>query len=268
MRAILTYHSLDDSGSVISVPPAAFRRHVAWFSAAGVRLVTVPELLALDDDVHAAALTFDDGFANFATHAAPVLREHGAPATVFVVSDHVGTDNRWRGRGDAGIPVLPLLDWHALGALRESGIALAAHTRTHPALPALSHAAVEDELVSSADAMQRELGERPTGFAYPYGAVSRDVATLVARMYAWACTTEFRMVSTFAAPRELPRLDAWYFRDGGMLERWGTSAFRAWVWARRQARGVRRLGRGPLSGPPGGGPGSRGARRCRQWPCP
>jgi len=35
------------------------------------------------------ALTFDDGLQNFASAAVPVLREVGAPATVYVVSSHV-----------------------------------------------------------------------------------------------------------------------------------------------------------------------------------
>ena len=37
MKAILTYHSIDESGSVISIPEATFRRHVAWLAAGRVR---------------------------------------------------------------------------------------------------------------------------------------------------------------------------------------------------------------------------------------
>jgi hypothetical protein len=39
----------------------------------------------------------------------------------------------------------------------------------------------------------------------------------------------------------LPRLDAWYFRDEGQLEQWGTPAFRRRLWLRAQGRRVRRL---------------------------
>ena len=44
MRAILTYHSIDDSGSPISVSPAAFRRQLEWLVAERVRVVPLSEL--------------------------------------------------------------------------------------------------------------------------------------------------------------------------------------------------------------------------------
>ena len=40
----------------------------------------------------AAALTFDDGTQNLLTHAAPVLREFGLPAAVFLATGPMGTD--------------------------------------------------------------------------------------------------------------------------------------------------------------------------------
>ena len=94
MRAIITWHSVDPSGSPISVPQEVFRRQLAWLASGHVRVVSVPELRALSDTTNAAALTFDDGFANFATEAMPLLHERGLPATLFIVTDHVGSDNR------------------------------------------------------------------------------------------------------------------------------------------------------------------------------
>jgi peptidoglycan/xylan/chitin deacetylase (PgdA/CDA1 family) len=38
-----------------------------------------------------AAVTFDDGYSDFYHHAVPLLRRKGIPATVFVVTDFVGT---------------------------------------------------------------------------------------------------------------------------------------------------------------------------------
>ena len=242
MRAILTWHSIDPSGSPISVAPEVFRRQVAWLASGRTRVVAVDELFALAPATDAVALTFDDGFANFETEAAPLLLAHGLPATVFVVTAHVGRDNQWRGAAD-GVPVLPLMDWATIGRLRASGISFGAHTRTHPRLPSISASALDDELARAAEEMRHELGERPAGLAYPYGAFDTRVVSATAAEYRWACTTEFRTFGAAERPHELPRLDAWYFRDDRLLAAWGTARFGAWVWARRQGRSARSLAR-------------------------
>src|SRR5579859_7762471 len=43
----------------------------------------------------AACITFDDGYANNLTHAAPILRERGLPATAFVASGYLGGGRMW-----------------------------------------------------------------------------------------------------------------------------------------------------------------------------
>ena len=50
MRAILTWHSIDPSGSVISVAPDTFRAQLEAIRQIGLRVVGIPELLALPDD--------------------------------------------------------------------------------------------------------------------------------------------------------------------------------------------------------------------------
>lgn len=239
MRAILTWHSLDSSGSPISVAPIEFRRQLAWLAAAGIRIVGLEHLVGMTDDEAAVALTFDDGFRNFATEAAPLLRERGLPVTLFVVTGHAGGDNNWTSRGEPGIPTLPLLDWEALGRLREAGVDLGAHTRTHTRLSRCGPAELQDELAGAAEEMQRRLGERPRGMAYPYGDVDASVARAAAACYTWACTTELHPLRAASPHSRLPRLDAWYFRDPTRLPRWGSVPFRGWLWSRRQARTIR-----------------------------
>lgn len=239
MRAILTYHSVDSSGSPISIDAGVLRHHLEWLASGRVRVVGVDQLLSLPPESSAVALTFDDGFANFATEAAPLLREYGLPATLFVVTGHVGRDNRWGGRGDPGVPVLPLLDWDDLGRLSEAGITLGAHTRTHPRLTRLDSPMLEQELADAADEIERRLGEAPEGLAYPYGVVDDRVARATSARYRWACTTELRPLGRTELRYRLPRLDAWYFRDASRLANWGSPEFRAWLWYRRQGRRLR-----------------------------
>lgn len=238
MRAILTYHSIDESESAISISREAFQRQVDWLASGAVRVVPLGELMTLPDTADAVALTFDDGFASTAEIAAPLLARHHLPATVFVVTEHVGGTNAWRGACAHDIPTLPLMDWATLGRMAEQGMAIGAHTRTHPVLTDLDPAALADEIGGSAARIREELGVHPAAFAYPYGAVNERVAREV-REFRWAVTTELRPLGPRERPHTLPRLDMYYFRTGHWLEAYGSARFRQYLWVRSRARRVR-----------------------------
>lgn len=238
MRAILTYHSVDASGSPISIDPGAFQRHASWLADGPVQVMDVDELLATDPGVDAVAVTFDDGFVNFATLAWPLLRDLGLPATLGVVTDRTGTDNRWNGR-QPSIPELPLLDWTAIGQLAEEGVTIASHTRSHRPLAGLEHTSLEDELRGSAERIEAELGTQPRGLVYPYGSVDDRTAAAAGQVYDWACTTELRPLRREEPRCLLPRLDMYYFRERGRLEQWGSGLFQKRIWLRANARRLR-----------------------------
>ena len=249
MRAILTYHSIDSSGSPISLSEESFRGHVRFFGSGRVSVVPLADLASMPDERDAVALTFDDGFLNFTSTAMAELVHLGFPATVFVVSDAVGTTNAWRGQETNGIPTLPLMNWSDLQRAHEAGVEIGAHSRTHADLTRLTGTQVEDEAAGSAEKIRAELGERPRRFAYPYGYVN-DVVTRVARRhFEQSVTTELRALEAGDDTALLPRLDACYFRDPVRLADWGAPTFRRWLWLRAQGRRVRAmvgaLGRDP-----------------------
>lgn len=241
MRAILTYHSIDDSGSVISVSPERFADHVAWLASGRVRVTTLEEIVALGTDADAVALTFDDGFGNFASQAWPHLREHGLPATVFVVTEHAGADNRWGGVAVDRIPAYALMDWDTLARLHEEGVTLGSHTRTHASLTHVVPAQLTDELAGSRETIRVRTGAATTALAYPFGDVNRRVADAAAAYYRCAVTTDLRALDSADPLMSLPRLDMFYLRGPGQLEAWGTSAFRLRLGLRAAARRARQL---------------------------
>lgn len=244
LRAVLTYHSLDDSGSPISVAPSAFAAHVQWLASSAVRVLPLVDLWhevqSGADLGDAVSITFDDGFANFGEHGAPVLRTFGLPSTVFVVSGRVGRDNAWQGTGDPGIPTLPLLGWAALGTLDECGVSVGAHTRSHPRLDLLTPQHAEDEILTGASDIERELGVAPSSFAYPYGAVSDAATACVGRVFETGVTTELRALTSSDQAARLPRLDAYYLRGESDLRHWGSARFRTYLRVRAAARAARR----------------------------
>jgi len=239
MRAILTYHSIDESGSPISVSRASFARHVKWLLSGVVRVVPLEALLQLPSDAEAVAITFDDGIVNFGTVAAPLLLERGLPVTLFVVTDAVGTNNHWNGSVQRGIPSLRLLDWESLARLGENGVTIGSHTRTHPVLTRVERHVLNTEIHGSAARIQQETGARPRHFAYPFGQYDDAVMREAGRGFATACTTDFRILEDAEDPIALPRLDAFYLREEGRLEEWGTRQFQSYLRTRHRLRGLR-----------------------------
>jgi len=241
MRAILTYHSIDSSGSPISISEEAFRAHVRFFGSGRVAVVPLAELPSVPDETDALAITFDDGFLNFTSTAMPLLSHLGFPATVFVVSDAVGGSNAWGGTAARGIPTLPLMSWPDLDRARDAGFEIGAHTRNHPYLTGLSNAQAEDEISGCVDRIFSELGERPRRFAYPYGDVNDVVAAVARQSFEHCVTTELAVLRPENDRALLPRLDASYFQRSGTIEAWGTPAFRRRLWIRARARKMRVL---------------------------
>jgi len=237
VKAIIAYHSIDESGSVISLAPGRFREQVRWLASGAVRVLPVADLVAADDGRPAIALTFDDGFANFAD-VWPLLRDTGLPVTLFVPSGFVGASNRWEALPGAAMPVLDLLDWHTLGRLAEEGVTLGAHSRTHRDLRALSDEMLEEEVAGSLADIRRETGARVDAFAYPYGYHDERVVASVGAVCTWACTTALRPVRTGDPVHALPRLDSYYLRGPARLTAFGSRGFR-WYLAGRN--GLRRL---------------------------
>jgi peptidoglycan/xylan/chitin deacetylase (PgdA/CDA1 family) len=239
MRAILTYHSVDDSGSVISVSPPRFAEHVRWLASGAVAVVSVADLLTLPSATAAVAITFDDGFTNFASTAWPLLRDRGLPVTLFVPTYHVGRTNQWATTPGGSMPPLPLLDWEALGRLAEEGVVLGGHSRTHADLRRLGDAEVVDEIAGSFDDIARETGRRPDGFAYPYGYLDERVVRLTRTSCRWACTTVLRPLSTGDDPYRLPRLDAYFLRGPARLDAYSSLTFRSYISLRATVRRLR-----------------------------
>ena len=93
---ILTFHRVNDEGDPFmpSLPTAVFAARMAHI-ARHYRVLTVEELAARLQEGrvprNTLAITFDDGYRDNLTHAAPILKRLGLPATVFLVTGHIDT---------------------------------------------------------------------------------------------------------------------------------------------------------------------------------
>ena len=164
---ILLYHRVGGgSGTAVDLPPALFASQMDELRSAG-QATSLDEMLALTSAGHDApatrpvVVTFDDGTADFADQALPVLVEAKVPVTLYVATDFV---ENGRSFPHDGTP----LSWSALRDALDTGlVTVGSHTHTHSLLDRLAPKEVADELDRSVKLIEDRLGVSPEHFAYP-----------------------------------------------------------------------------------------------------
>ena len=240
---ILTYHSIDDSGSVISVGPSAFRAHMQALRDRGFTGIALGRLLDAWERGAAlpprpVVLTFDDAFRNFAEAARPVLESCGFAATVFAVAGRCGGTNDWPGQLPS-VPRLPLLSAAQLRELAAAGFEIGSHGLTHAALDGLAAAEADRELVESKRALEDAVGRAVDLLAYPYGRAGAAVRPIAAAHYRAACGVVLAAARTGDDRHALPRIDAYYLRRPRVFRMLGTPLGGAYLTLRAAGRRVR-----------------------------
>jgi peptidoglycan/xylan/chitin deacetylase (PgdA/CDA1 family) len=163
---ILAYHRVGGLTSLeVDLPTALFAQQVARLAAPG-RTSTLEDAIprlrgAMATDSVPAVVTFDDGTADFADVALPVLVEHRLPVTLYLATAFVEEQRRFP---DDGQP----LSWDALRDACATGLVdVGSHTHTHALLDRLPPGSVADELDRSRKLIEDRLGRACRDFAYP-----------------------------------------------------------------------------------------------------
>ncbi|OIV35992.1 hypothetical protein BIV57_18625 [Mangrovactinospora gilvigrisea] len=220
---ILMYHSVAhtaDDPYNITVTPERLDRQLAWLRRRGLRGVSVAELL----DAHTAGrsrgmvgLTFDDGYADFAEHALPVLRRHRCTATLYVVAGRIGEVNAWDEQGDRR----RLLDADGVRAMARAGVEIGAHGMLHRHMAGLPEAELKDETAGCRALLEEVLGRAPAGFCYPYGEADAAAAAAVEDAgFAYACgIRRTGLTGRWALPRRyVGSMDVWWRLEAKLLK--------------------------------------------------
>jgi peptidoglycan/xylan/chitin deacetylase (PgdA/CDA1 family) len=147
---------------------------------------------------YCVVLTFDDGFRNFLTAAAPLLAERRMPATVFLITDRASDDlgdekcSSWTPEDDTRH--LSWAEAHELKVTRQ--VEFGSHTCSHSGLLTLSQDDIEHELLHSLRDLGAQLSIDQPALSYPKGQYSTLLAE-DARKVGYACA-----VTTDGAPNE------------------------------------------------------------------
>jgi len=234
-RAVLTFHSIDDSGAVLSFPPRSFARLIDHFAKSGTPVVRFDELVNLE---HGVTITFDDGMRSVHDRALPVLRHHGFPAHLFLATGSVGRDNSWPSPRETAAR-FDMMSWDEVETCASHGVMIESHTVTHPDLRALTPAQISDECEAADREIERRTGRRPALMAYPFGLFDDNVRRAVAPRYEGCFSTRLAYLDAKFSLSDIPRVDSYYLQPSVLHRRLFSVPVRRYVWLRSNIRRLR-----------------------------
>ena len=196
---ILCYHGVTEQPANTSQDPKGLHVNHLRFAAhldflqRNYNVVSLSDYLLAHNEgrslrPYSVVLTFDDGFRNFLTVAAPLLAGRKLPATVFLITDNASQEDggerlsTWTPEDDRRY-----LSWSEARKLKEAyGFEFGSHTCSHSRLLGLSAVDTDRELLHSFNQLVTHLGvEQPT-LSYPKGEYS-DILAEDARKLGYAC---------------------------------------------------------------------------------
>lgn len=240
---ILMYHSISDTLGPTSIPPDVFKAQMSALAESGVPVVTMDDVA---DGIpgqyeYSVAITFDDGFHDFAETAWPVLKGFGFRPIVYVPAGLIGLQECW---DDCGEPPRPIMGWDTIQNLAQEGVDFGSHTISHPDLRRLERSQVDKELIQSRTIIEEKLAHPIRHFAAPYGYVTPDIQHRITCHYSTSVGTRLGTANVSNSTHNMPRLEMFYFTD---INRWKAQLNgqgHGYLVKRRTMRRVRQMVRG------------------------
>jgi peptidoglycan/xylan/chitin deacetylase (PgdA/CDA1 family)/2-polyprenyl-3-methyl-5-hydroxy-6-metoxy-1,4-benzoquinol methylase/glycosyltransferase involved in cell wall biosynthesis len=211
---ILMYHRIASDGPPDLLPyrldPAAFERQLAYLQRYGYSTILVDDIWRSHSASSSPkpgkwiALSFDDGYQDFADVAWPLLKHYGFNATVFLTTDYIGGHAEWD--SEYGEPA-PLMGWETIRWLAKEGVSFGSHSCSHRRMTCLPPTEVPIEVERSRQVLKDGLSALPQGFCYPYSDFNPAVMGAVKKAgYDYAAAGS--VPREFAAnPLALPRIE-------------------------------------------------------------
>ncbi|MDO4676467.1 MAG: polysaccharide deacetylase family protein [Anaerobiospirillum succiniciproducens] len=199
---IIMYHRVVDSPDEVGVhgtyvTKELFKKHMQLLKDNGYRTVTFKELAEdhlltkrFDKGNKFVVLTFDDGYEDNYRVMFPILKEFGAKAVIFLLSE--SKYNEW----DVNNPHNPekrfdLMSEEQVKEMAAYGVEFGAHTKTHPYLSSLPIEEAREQIVQCKQKLEQTYGQQFITFAYPYGDLNDEVKSEVRKAgFTFAVSTD------------------------------------------------------------------------------
>ena len=240
---VLMYHSISDESGPTSISPELFRAQILALKRNDYSVVSLTRLSGWSRGAEqlperSVVLSFDDGFADFAHTAFPVLQEQGYTATIFLPTGRIGGFEAWEGMNRTP---RRLLDWSEVEGLAKAGIEFGGHTVSHVDLTRLAPAELEREIRQSQEDIAARLHMPTRTFAPPYGRINGNVLREISKWAEVSVSTRLDRAAPGTDIANLPRLEMFYFRKPVIWNAYLKRRADLYLKARQIARGTRAL---------------------------
>jgi peptidoglycan/xylan/chitin deacetylase (PgdA/CDA1 family) len=259
---ILAYHRIAPPvaglpAPTLNVPPVRFREQLVGLLERGFQVWPLREVLRCAAQQRSVpprtiVLTFDDAYESTYLHAWPVLEALRLPATVFLSTSYLDSDDPFpfdpwgmaHARRAPATMYCPLRASQCREMMASGLIDLGAHTHTHQDFRGRP-AEFQRDVQISVDVLRSSFGVRDVTFAFPYGRPAHGTAgdglEAAARRTGVICglTTENVLVNVDGDPFRWGRFSAYAWDSAELL----AAKLGGWYgWAPRlQERTARRL---------------------------
>lgn len=192
---VLLYHLVSDEtygpNEYLFVRVSDFERQLAEIRRLGYETVFADELDKTRGK-KCVVLTFDDGYADNFTAVLPLLEKYDMKATVFLISDMIGTEGH--------------LNEAQIREMAASGrIHFGSHTKSHRKLSELDDDEMRIELLESRRRIEELTGQTVTSLAYPNGVCDSASERVAAENGYLYCYTTDRPSESYYENTRLPR---------------------------------------------------------------
>ncbi len=182
MPKALMYHLIEEPAGpykYLFVTPENFEAQIKYLYDNGYAFLFPEEISLADKYKKSVVITFDDGYDCLYKFALPILKKYNAKATVYVVSNMVGSEY-----------------YCTQGQLREmsdsNAFCVYSHTKTHPYLTDISDMQMEYEFRESNTVLYNITKREVTSIAYPYGFYDDRVIDIAKKYYKNAFTVDLK----------------------------------------------------------------------------
>ena len=191
---VLTYHLISDEvfgdDDYLFVRPSEFEEQLKLLTDRGYSFLFAEEWGIYDGPT--VMITVDDGYNDNYTEMFPLLKKYNAKATVFLITDMIGSDY--------------YLSEEQIKEMSDSGlVSFQSHTVGHHILPDLSEEDLRAELTNSAKKIESITGKDVTAISYPGGEFSYAMLDIVAEYYSFGFTTKYPPVTLMYGEYNIPR---------------------------------------------------------------